>query len=198
MPSKSKPLFLAFPDDYAQRLEDLERAARLALNDKTPLTTGEADPYETLAAEHAELKAAAEAAADEAGFMVVFDSIGRQLMRKLKARYPARDDRPEDRMFGADMESMQDDLVHAMLSSPASASCAKDQAQADQPCGEDNPCSRRQAFEEWADSLGYGEWNVTAVSATEHLIAVAADPKDLPSLPTTSGGSMSASPTSGG
>lgn len=185
MPSKSKPLFLSYPDDYGQRLDQLEKAAKLARNDNTPRVATERHPYDVLAEEHAELKAEAEAAADAAGTMVVFDSIGRQLMRKLKARHPAREGEASDRVFGANMETMQDDLVHVMLVSPAKASCARDQRQVDQPCGEENPCSRRQAFVEWADSLGYGEWNVTAVSATEHLIAVASDPKDLPPLPTT-------------
>lgn len=186
MPSKSKPLLLSYPDDYGQRLDQLEAAAKKARNDNTPLVATERHPYQVLADEHAALKAEADAAADEAGLRVVFDSIGRQLMRKLKARHPARDGEAGDRVFGANMETMQDDLVHAMLASPAKASCARDQRQADQPCGEENPCSRRQAFAEWADSLGYGEWNVTAVAATEHLIAVASDPKDLPPLPTTS------------
>lgn len=186
--AQSKPIYLSFPGDYGQRLEHLERAARLALNDKTPLTGLEQHPYAVLATEHAELKAEADLAADAAGLKVVFDAIGRQLMRKLKARHPARDGVSDDGVFGANMDSMQDDLVHAMLASPEAASCALDQRQADEPCGDDNPCSRRAAFIKWADSLGYGEWNVTAVSAAEHLIAVANDPKELPPLPTKSDG----------
>lgn len=188
MPNHSEPLVLSYPGDYRTRLESVEKAALRAAKDKTPLTALETHPYEELRQEFNALRAEAEAAADEAGLLVVFDSLGRGLMRKLKARHPARDGESADRLFNANMESIQDDLVHAMLVKPEKATCARDQRIATEPCGEDNPCSRRAAFAEWAEWLGYGEWNLTAVSATEHLIAVSGDPKELPPLPTQSDG----------
>lgn len=176
--------------DYADRLNDLWSAAQNALDDKTPLTALEQDPFIVLKAEYDALKAEA----IEAGITVDFKAVGRRVWRALKELHPPRtgdDIDPEtvkqDRLTGANADAIEDDLVHASLSgSPAAVACAADMRRKDEPCHVKNPCSNRIAFDDWADDLSEGEWAQLTIRAWELANGARLDPKELPSSPTRS------------
>lgn len=168
--------FLLLTDDYADRLSDLYAAAQEAREDSQaeggiPRVLGEADPYEALAAEHAALKAEAEAA----GLRVTLRDPGRKRFRELKAKFPPRtgedvdeDIRKADRLAGFDTDAAEDDLLFISVIEPRFTS--------------------RAAFDEWLDDLGEGEFQ-TILRAAWMLVNVAQyDPKSLPSSPTRTSG----------
>jgi hypothetical protein len=157
--------------DYADRLNDLWSAAKSALDDKTPRTALEADPYEELEAEYKALKAEA----IEAGITVDLVAVGRRVWRDLKAKHPARtgDDVDAevvkgDRLAGVNTDSVEDDLVQASLVSPE--------------------FKTRADFDDWADTLSEGEWQTLVQRAWELANGARLDPKELPSSLTRSDG----------
>lgn len=153
--------------DYSQRLNALYSAAREALEDESPRTMAEGDPYAELQAEYAELKAEAEAEAT----VVEMTAIPRPKWRALKAKYPPRDEGHEDvvkgdLLAGVNTEEVEDDLVYASLTTPEFKS--------------------RAAFDEWADTLSEGEWQTIVIKAWELANGARFDPKSLPASRTPS------------
>jgi hypothetical protein len=157
--------------DYADRLNDLWSAAQNALNDKTPRTALEGDPYEELEAEYKALKAEAL----EAGITVSLTAVGRRVWRGLKEKYPPRvgdgvdpDVAKGDRLAGVNTDSVEDDLVSASLVAPE--------------------FKTRADFDDWADTLSEGEWQTLVQRAWELANGARLDPKELPSSLTRSDG----------
>lgn len=152
--------------DYADRLDDLGRAALAAREDKTPLLNGEEHPFVVLKREYDELKSEAEVE----GTIVDMEAIGRRDFRALKAKYPPRtepkDVAESDAKAGVNIEAIEDDLLYASITSPEFTS--------------------RGAFDEWADSLSEGEWQSLVIRAWELANGARLDPKELPALPTRS------------
>lgn len=160
--------------DYADRLDQLGRAALAARDDQTPLLGGEEHPYDVLKAEYDTLKAEAEAEAE----IVHMVAIGRRQFRDLKAKYPPRTEPKEvaesDAKAGVNIEGIEDDLVFASVVVP-------------DPANEGEYLPRfksRAAFDEWADGLSEGEWASLAIRAWELANGARLDPKELPGLPT--------------
>lgn len=151
--------------DYPDRLEAALRAAKAAAQDEAPRTALEADPYEQLVGEYEALKAEALGAATT----VELTAVGRKQWRALKEKHPPRsgDDvdkeiADSDRLAGVDTDGVEDDLVCSSTSSPEFSS--------------------RAAFDEWADTLSEGEWQVLVIKAWELANGARLDPKDhLPS-----------------
>lgn len=177
--------------DYPDRLAALALAAQEALKDESPRTMLDEHPYESIQREYAELKAEA----IEAGTTVNLVAVNRSTWRKLKALHPPREGEAgkADREYGAgvNVETIDDDLTHAALAEGEEGSCALDMKRKDDACSDGNPCSRRHAFDRWADRLSAGEWGSISVKAFELTVGVSRDPKDLPPLPTTPGDSNS-------
>ena len=158
---------LLLQGDYADRLEALGQAALDARNDKAPLLEGEEHPYDSLSAEYETLKAEAEQDAEAQQRAVDLRAIGRTKWRELRAKHPARtegDGVEGDRAAGVNTESIEDDLVYATVSEPKFTS--------------------RAAFDEWADELSEGEWQVLVAKSWELANGARLDPKSLPALPT--------------
>lgn len=157
--------------DYADRLNDLWSAAQSALDDKTPRTALEADPYAELEAEYKALKAEAL----EAGITVELTAVGRRVWRGLKEKHPPRvgdgvdpDVAKGDRLAGVNTDDVEDDLVQASLVSPE--------------------FKTRADFDDWADTLSEGEWQTLVQRAWELANGARLDPKELPSSLTRSDG----------
>jgi hypothetical protein len=157
---------LLLTGDYADRLNTLWAAAQAALEDKSQRTLAEADPYEALATEYADLKAEAEAA----GLRVTLQDPGRKVWRELKVKHPPRTGEgidPEivkaDRAAGINQDAAEDDLVYACLVEPEFTS--------------------RGAFDEWADQLGEGEFQTILIAAWNLVNVAQYDPKSLPPSP---------------
>ena len=158
---------LLLQGDYADRLEALGQAALAARDDKAPLLEGETHPYDVLNAEYEALKAEAERDAEAQDRAVDLRAIGRTKWRELRAKHPARtegDGAEGDRLAGVNTESIEDDLVFATVSEPKFIS--------------------RAAFDEWADELSEGEWQVLVAKSWELANGARLDPKSLPALPT--------------
>lgn len=154
--------------DYAERLNVLYQAAHDARDDDAPRTMAEAHPYDTLSAEYAELKAEALSVATT----VELTAVGRKEWRALKAKHPIRsgegvdaETSKADRLAGVNVETIDDDLVYATVTTPS--------------------FNGRDAFDEWADRLSEGEWQALVVKSWELANQARFDPKDLPSSPTT-------------
>ena len=164
MPRTDKLILLT--GDYAQRLDALYGQAQDALEDTSARTMLDEDPYTALLEDYKALKAEAEAE----GITVEFRSLGRNEWRDIKAKHPPRTEGEEhevnaDRIAGFNVDSVQDDLVFACVTSPEFSS--------------------RAAFDEWAGDLSDGEWN----EVVERAFAVNGarfDPKSLPASPTRS------------
>lgn len=157
--------------DYADRLNDLWSAAQSALDDKTPRTMMDVDPYETLEGEYKALKAEA----IEAGITVTLTAVGRRVWRNLKEKHPPRagegvdaETAKGDRLAGVNTDSVEDDLVSASLVKPE--------------------FKTRADFDDWADTLSEGEWQTLVSRAWELANGARLDPKELPSSLTRSDG----------
>jgi hypothetical protein len=158
--------------DYAERLVQLADAASRAEKDDATLLMGERHPREVIAEEYEALKAEAEQAARDADRVVTLTAVGRKRWRELKAAHPPRTDGdPEavkgDRLAGVNTESVEDDLVHASVTTPTLTS--------------------RAAFDEWADALSEGEWQTILLRAWQLANGASVDPKSLPPWRTPSG-----------
>ena len=162
--------------DYPDRLAELVAVAEKALNDSSPRTMLEQQPDGAVQADHEALRAEAIAA----GTTVHLAALGRTTWRKLKESHPIRTDGDEetirgDRLAGVNVESAEDDLVYEAMRAWQETS------------GEKVPAVQsRAAFEDWADKLSEGEWQVLVLKAWELTNGARLDPKELPSLPTTS------------
>lgn len=157
--------------DYSDRLQSLWEAAQAAAKDETPLTATETHPFDALKADYDELKAEAL----EAATTVSLTAVGRKKWRELKEKHPPRsgegvdtETARADRIAGLDTDAASDDLVYASLTSPVFGS--------------------RDAFDEWADGLSEGEWQVLLTRAWELANGARLDPKELAPLPTRSDG----------
>lgn len=164
--------------DYPDRLVELATAAQAALKDESPRTALEEHPYEVLSRQYADLKAEAL----EKGTTVHLAALGRTTWRKLKDRHPPRTEGDEetvkgDRSAGVNADAVGDDLVYESMKAWAEY--------AEQSVPE---ASSRSAFDEWADRLSEGEWQVLVIRAWELTNGARLDPKDLPPLPTTNDG----------
>lgn len=164
--------------DYPDRLEALALSAQAAAQDKTPRTALEADPYEALAEEYRTLKAEA----IEAGTTVHLAAVGRRTWRGLKEKHPPRsgegvdkDTAEGDRLAGVNTDAVEDDLVFESIRAWQ------------QQTGETvDYTASTTAFEDWADRLSEGEWQVLVRRAWELANGARLDPKDLPPSPTRS------------
>lgn len=160
--------------DYPDRLDVAKRAAEAAARNDAPTTMLEADPYEELSAEYDALKAEA----IEAGITVNLTAVGRKTWRALKEKHPprsgegvAKEVADGDRLAGVDTDGVEDDLVLESIKAWQVES------------GQTDPrVSSRAAFDEWADTLSEGEWQVLVIKAWELANGARLDPKDhLPS-----------------
>lgn len=164
--------------DYADRLNEVWAAAEAALNDKTPKTAIEGDPFVELKAEYDALKAEA----IEAGITVHLAAVGRKVWRDLKGKYPPRSGdgidaevARQDRLAGVNADEVEDDLVYESIKAWERESGETDER-----------VRSRNAFDEWADGLSEGEWQALVNRAWELANGARLDPKELPSSPTRS------------
>ena len=160
--------------DYAQRLDAIYTQATQALEDESPRTALEGDPYATLEADYRTLKA--EAIADAT--VVEMTAVARPKWRELKKKFPPRTEGTEstiegDRLAGVNTDEVEDDLVHATVNSV-------------QERGHTVALTSRGAFDEWADTLSEGEWQTLVVKAWELANGARFDPKSLPASRTRS------------
>lgn len=169
------------PDgDYPSRLQALYTAAIAAAEDeqKNPptLLNGQKSPAEELAEEHEALKAEAEDDAREKRRVVTLRALGRSKWRELKQKHPIRvegdgvdaDTAKGDRMAGLNTETVEDDLVFASIIEPKFTS--------------------RADYDEWADELSEGEFQMLVRDAWALVNVAQVDPKSLPPSPTRSNG----------
>ena len=154
--------------DYAQRLDALYAQATEALEDETPRTALEGDPYQQLVSDYDALKAEA----TEAATVVEMTAVGRKAWRALCEKHPPRTEGEHedvltgDRLAGVNTNSVEDDLVYASLTAPT--------------------FDLRSEFDEWADSLSEGEWQTLVRKAWELANGARFDPKSLPASRTRS------------
>lgn len=157
--------------DYPDRLEKMFREAKAAAESDAPRTALDdaqlEEAYEALKAE-----------ALEAGTTVHLAGVGRKTWRTLKENHPPRSGEgvdPEvadqDRLAGVNADAVEDDLVYESI-----------RAWQVETGGKDPNVSSRAAFDEWADTLSEGEWQVLVIRAWELANGARLDPKDhLPS-----------------
>ena len=157
--------------DYPDRLEKMLREAEAAANSNIPQTMLE---EETRERDYEALKA--EAIAD--GITVNLAAVGRKMWRGLKEKHPPRTE-PDvdkqtaegDRLAGVNTDAVEDDLVYESMRAWQVESGEKD-----------DRVSSRSVFNEWADTLSEGEWQVLVIRAWELANGARLDPKDhLPS-----------------
>ena len=154
--------------DFAHRLDVTWKAHGAAEKD------GDAEAAESLRAEYEQIKADAEAEAAASNRVVTLRALSRRKWRDLKAKHPARSgddvdpaDVAADRVYGINVDTAEDDLVYASLSSPKFES--------------------RVQFDEWADDvLSSAEWHQVVVDALSLAREANFDPKSLPSSVTRS------------
>lgn len=171
------------PDgDYPKRLNDAYAAAMAAKKDEDdgkalPLLNGEEPASAVLAAEHAALKAEAEADALSKRRVVTLRGLGRQKWRELKTIHPARlegeavdkETANGDRLAGVNTATVEDDLVFASISEPKFADRAE--------------------YDEWVNNdISEGEFQMLLRDAWSLVNIAQVDPKSLPSSPTRSDG----------
>lgn len=160
--------------DYAQRLDALYQQATAALNDESPKTLAEGDPYADLESSYKTLKAEAISAAT----VVEMTAIARPVWRELKRKYPPRTEGSKeliegDRLGGVNTDEVEDDLVHASVTGVAEK-------------GKPVALTSRGAFDEWANTLSEGEWQTVLTKAWELANGARFDPKSLPASRTRS------------
>ena len=192
-----------FPDgDYADRLAEsysaaLEAAEYEAKHGRGTLLEGELSDAERLAESHEALKKKAETDAKKKDRVVLLQAVGRSVWRQLKGAHPARlkgddvteDEVESDKFAGLNVDTVEDDLIHACLVEPPSMACARDQRSPNLACTEDNPCSNRAKFDEWiGDDLAPGEISTLARDSFNLVNVSKVDPKSLPPSQTRSNG----------
>lgn len=163
---------LLLDGDYADRLNALYAEAR-RIEGETPANRRASDSSAYKAAREA--YEALRVEAEEAGTRVSLRAIGRKEWRALKEKHPPRsgEDVPKetaesDRMAGVNVETIEDDLVHAALVEPEFTS--------------------RAAFDEWVDGLAEADFQTILVRAWSLVNVAQIDPKSLPALPTRKSG----------
>jgi hypothetical protein len=157
--------------DYPDRLDKLVREAEAAANSNIASTMLESDDLD---ARYQALKAEA----ITAGTTVNLAAVGRKTWRGLKEKHPPRSEpavdkatAEGDRMAGVDTDGVEDDLVYESIRAWQVESGEKD-----------DRVSSRSSFDEWADTLSEGEWQVIVIKAWELANGARLDPKDhLPS-----------------
>lgn len=188
---------ITFPDgDYPVRLNTAYVAYEDALDDerrgKTEILLATEDPAsEVLKGEYLDLKAEAEDDARSKDRVVTLSALGRSKWRPLKKAHPPRveddgadpDTAKSDRRLGVNLDSVEDDLVHHSIAAPEKVSCARDTPEGT-VCSGDIRCTRRAAFDDWADAWSEGEWQTLVRSAWSLVNVASIDPKSLPSSPT--------------
>lgn len=162
--------------DYLDRLNKLDEALKAAEADESPRALIDRDPAEALRAEYAEVYAEMIEAATRARRHVALTAISRGKMRELKAKHPPRtegtdDEVKGDRLAGMNLSSVEDDLVYATLVEPAFSS--------------------RADYDEWADELSEGEFDLLLQIAWRMANVAQFDPKSLPASPTPKSGETS-------
>ena len=168
-----------FPDgDYPTRLEQAWAAYEAARKDEekgqhSDLYAGEELPSVVLAREYDALKKKAEADAKKKRRVVTLRALGRSKWRELKAKYPPRsgegvdeETARTDRLSGINTTDVVDDLVFASIIDPKFTS--------------------RADYDEWADELSEGEFQLLAINAWNLVNGASVDPKSLPSSTTRS------------
>lgn len=170
--------------DYADRLDEAYRRAydieqRIEKESKKPQPprrTGERSALSLLEDEYARLREeyeALKAEAEREAKAVTLKAIGRKEWRALKANHPPRtvpadpEVVKQDRLAGVNVETVEDDLVHASLIAPEFKS--------------------RAAFDEWVDELSEAEFQTVLAHAWSLANTVRVDPKSLPALLTPNG-----------
>lgn len=157
--------------DYPDRLEKMVREAEAAAKSGVPRTAIDDAKLEE---EYDALKAEALAS----GVTVNLAAVGRKTWRALKEKHPPRHGEGvdqevanSDRLAGVDTDGVEDDLVFESMKAWQVET------------GETDPrVSSRATFEDWADSLSEGEWQVLVLKAWELANGARLDPKDhLPS-----------------
>ncbi len=168
---------ITFPDgDYSERLNTLWAAFQEAKSDEdkaaadgmpTGRTLGEGFASVTLAEEYEALKAEAGKDAVKKKRRITLVAVGRKVWRELKDKHPARkgDDVDEDTVkadarAGVDVDGIADDLVYASVTEPKFNS--------------------RDAFDEWADGLTEGEFQIILTESWRLANGAEFNPKALP------------------
>lgn len=166
---------LLLTGDYADRLDALYAAAQAAAREDekspSPRRLNELTESAALRKEYEDLRAEAEKDAVK----VVLHAIGRREWRDLKAKHPPRvegvseDIQRADRLAGVNVDTVEDDLVHASLVEPSFSS--------------------RAAFDEWVnDEISEGDFQAILQRAWMLVNVARVDPKSLaPSQAQTSG-----------
>lgn len=163
-----------FPDgDYPQRLKEAWAALDMAVKDEAKgndpeLYAGEDSPVEQLAAAYKDLKAEADADAEEKRRVVTLRGVGRRAWRDLKEKHPPRtagdgvdpEDVKGDRTAGVNTDTVGDDLLYASVTHPDFTS--------------------RPAFDEWLDEWSEGEYQTLLQDAWALANTAVFDPKSLP------------------
>lgn len=170
----AQTLTRTFPDgDYPSRLQSLYAAQQSAFEDEQkvgrgPVLNGSLSVAEQLAEEYTALKAESDADALAKGRVVTLKALGRKQWRPLKEAHPPRagdgvdeDVARGDRLAGVNTNSVEEDLIFHSIIAPTFAD--------------------RAAFDEWADNLAEGEWNVLVTDAWRLVNVAQFDPKSLPS-----------------
>ena len=142
-------------DRLAQLQADVERLR--PKKGQPPQSLDEAGDYAT-ALEDLETFAAE---AEERGVKVVLRALGRKAWRDLIAKHPVREGNEGDKSFGANIDSLQDELVGLCLASPVGSDAERD------------------AF---LDSLNEGQFGDLAIRAWRLNMQKTADPKALRSF----------------
>lgn len=166
--------------DYAQRLDALYSAASMAREDTTPQTMLDGDPYASLRDEYEVLKAEALEAAAAADRVVHLAGIRRPKWRELKAKYPPRTEGPKetldgDRLAGLNTDAAEDDIVYESIKAWETETGERVRF-----------ATSRASFDEWADGLTDGEWQVLVIRAWTATNGARFDPKSLPASRTPS------------
>jgi len=95
------------------------------------------------------------AKAEKRGVTVVLRALGRKTYRELIAKHPPRDDDEQDKGFGANIDTLSEDLVPACIASPAGTAGA---------------------IADFLDSLNEGQFGDLSVKAWQLNVGRTADP----------------------
>lgn len=168
--------------DYANRLDHLEAALRLAAADEpaedTSRRAGESDPIAALVAEYEETKAEAEAA----GIVVELQSIGRREWREIREKHPPRsgddvdpEDARADRRVGVNLDAAEEDVIYHSL-----VSVTEDGETKRYRDDQGRLVVTEAVFQDWVDTLTPGDFSILLNRAWD-LMNGSRSPKSLPS-----------------
>lgn len=164
------------PGDYMERLNTLWAAYNAAVEDEAKESGGEArlmlegSASETLREQYEALRAESTDAAKESRRFVRLQGVSRSVKRELERKHPPRtegedeDTLKADRAAGMNLATVDDDLLYASVIEPE--------------------FKGRADFDEWADDLTDGEFQVLVRDAWTLANVAQFDPKSLPALPT--------------